>query len=80
MELGRHTMVKVTIGRDGCISCGACWTNCPEFFEENPDDNFSQVVEKYRAGGLGEGEAPDDLVDCVMQAADNCPVQVIHIS
>lgn len=80
MELGRHIMVKVVIDRDGCISCGACWTNCPEFFEENPDDNFSQVVEKYKVGGLGEGEAPDDLVDCVLQAADNCPVQVIHVS
>lgn len=73
-------MVKVVIDRKGCISCGQCWTNCPEFFEENPDDNFSQVIEKYRAGELGEGEAPDDLVDCVVEAADNCPVQVIHVS
>ncbi len=73
-------MVKAVIDREGCISCGACWTNCPEFFEENPDDNFSQVLEKYRTGGLGEGEAPDDLVDCVLQAADDCPVQVIHVS
>jgi len=73
-------MVKVVIDRDGCISCGACWGSCPEFFEENPDDNFSQVVEKYRSGGLGEGKALDDLIDCVIKASEDCPVEVIHVS
>ncbi len=73
-------MVKVVIDRDGCISCGACWEGCPDFFEQNLDDNFSQVVEKYRGGELGEGEAPDTLTDCVIDAADNCPVEVIHVS
>ena len=73
-------MVKVVIDRDGCISCGACWESCPEFFEENQDDSFSQVVEKYRSGGLGEGEAPDDLIDSVIKASEDCPAQVIHIS
>jgi bacterioferritin-associated ferredoxin len=31
-------------------SCGACWESFPEFFEENLDDGFSQVVEKYGSG------------------------------
>ncbi len=73
-------MTKVVIDREGCISCGTCWEDCPDFFEENPDDNLSQVVEKYRTGGLGEGEAPDDLLDCVIKASDACPAEVIHIS
>jgi ferredoxin len=73
-------MVKVVIDREGCISCGACWESCAEFFEENPDDNFSQVVEKFRSDGFGEGEAPDDLTDCVIKASENCPAEVIHIS
>jgi ferredoxin len=73
-------MVKVVIDRDGCISCGACWEGCPEFFEENPDDNFSQVVKKYRSGGLGDGEAPDDLTDCVIKTSEGCPAEVIHVS
>lgn len=38
--------------------------SCSEFFEANQGDGFSQVVEKYRSGGLGEGEASDDLIDC----------------
>ena len=73
-------MIKVTIERDGCTSCGSCWADCPEFFEENPDDNFSQIIEKYMIGGAGEGEAPEDLVDCITQACEDCPVDVIHVS
>ncbi len=73
-------MAKVVIDRDGCTSCGECWQNCPDFFERNVDDDLSQVIEKYRKGNLGEGEAPDYLIDCVTDAADNCPVEVIHVT
>ncbi|MCJ7444035.1 MAG: ferredoxin [Methanotrichaceae archaeon] len=73
-------MIKVVIDRDGCTSCGSCWQDCPEFFEENPEDNLSQIIESYRTGGVGEGEAPDDMVDCIMQACEDCPVSVIHVS
>ena len=73
-------MTKVVIDREGCISCGTCWEDCPEFFEQNQDDNLSQVVEKYRTSGLGEGEAPDDLLNCVIEASDDCPAEVIHVS
>jgi len=73
-------MLKVTIDREECISCGACWADCPEFFEENLDDGFSQVVEEYRTGGNpAEGEAPAELEDCVRDAADGCPVEIIHV-
>jgi ferredoxin len=73
--------IKVTIDRDGCISCAVCWSDCPDFFQENPDDGLSQVVEQFQAGGnLGEGGAPVDLGDCVRSAAENCPVEVIHVA
>ena len=74
----RISMVNVEIDRDGCISCANCWTVCPEVFEENPDDNRSQVVEKYRSGDISKGQAPDDLT-CVKQAESECPVSVIHV-
>ena len=74
-------VVKVSIDRNDCISCGNCWTICPEFFEQNPDDDFSQVVEMYRVGGnTAEGEAPQKLEDLVREAADSCPVQIIHVT
>lgn len=72
--------MKVTIDREGCISCAACWTTCPDFFEENPEDGRSQVMAAYRSEGkLGEGTAPQDHEACVSTAAEGCPVQVIHI-
>jgi ferredoxin len=72
--------LAVSIDRDECISCATCWETCPDFFEENPDDGFSQIVEKYRAGdNPGEGRAPEELEDCVREAADDCPVEIIHI-
>jgi ferredoxin len=72
--------LTVTIDRDECISCGACWTACPEFFEENFDDGFSQILEEYRTGDdVSRGEAPADLGDCVRDGADGCPVEIIHV-
>jgi ferredoxin len=72
--------MKVRIDRSNCTSCGTCWETCPVFFEENPDDSFSRVVEKFRsAGNLAEGTAPDDLDACVTEAADLCPVQIIKV-
>ena len=71
--------MNVSIDRADCTSCGTCWEACPDFFEENPDDHFSQVREKYRsAKAIGEGISPDDLEACVQDAADLCPVQIIH--
>jgi ferredoxin len=71
---------KVTITREECTSCETCWITCPEFFEQNPSDMFSQVVEKYRIGSNNaEGNAPDNLVAKVQEATDSCPVQIIHV-
>ncbi len=73
-------MVKVTIERLGCISCGSCWEVCPAVFEENKDDSFSEVMEQFRTGGnLGEGEAPGEYEGCCKEAEELCPVQIIHI-
>ena len=73
-------MPKVNIEREDCISCGVCWSECPDFFEENPDDGFSMVKEEYRTNGnVAQGIAPDDLEDCVQAAADSCPVEIIHV-
>lgn len=73
-------MVRVTIDQSECISCGNCYYNYPEFFEENPDDSLAQVVEKYRVEGkLNEGDAPEDMRNNLQGAADECPVEIIHV-
>ena len=59
--------MKVKIDREGCISCGNCIATCPEVFRF-ADDGLSEVY-----------NAPDESnADLVQQAADNCPVEVIH--
>ncbi len=71
--------MKVTIDRDQCISCGACYGECPQVFEENGDDSWSQITAPYRVGeGIGVGEVPADLESCVKNGADVCPVSIIH--
>jgi ferredoxin len=71
---------RVTMDRDNCISCGNCWSTCPDFFEANPDDGQSHVQMKFRIGdSLAEGDAPEDLDECVRSAAEGCPADVIHI-
>ncbi len=60
--------MKVTIDRDGCISCGLCMTMCPEVFRF-ADDGLSEV---YHQPEGGEEKSAKD-------AADGCPVSVIHV-
>ena len=72
--------LSVGIDRDECISCATCWETCPEFFEENPNDGFSQVIATYRVDNdPARGLAPQDLGGCVGNAADGCPVSIIHV-
>jgi ferredoxin len=71
--------MKVRIIREECVSCGTCVDICPEFFELGKKDALSQVVERHRADGkLDEGTVPPELEEAVKDAADMCPVQVIH--
>ncbi len=72
--------IKVTIDREECILCGACWADCPEVFEEGPDEGLSQIVMAYQVGGdPAVGGVPADLEDCVTTAAEGCPVEIIHV-
>ncbi|MFA5522743.1 MAG: ferredoxin [Tissierellales bacterium] len=60
--------MKVTIDQDGCIGCGLCADICPEVFAMN-DDGVAEVIAEVTA----------DTEDCTQEAADSCPVSVIHI-
>ena len=72
--------MRVIIDRANCVSCGTCWETCPGFFEENPDDSFSQIIPKFRfEGSIAEGTPPEDMEVCTVDAADLCPVSVITL-
>jgi ferredoxin len=71
--------MRVSIDREGCISCGNCEAICPEVFKLlRETDGKSSIVEKYRKGDLGKGEFGDDLKTCAENGRDGCPVQVIR--
>ena len=73
--------LRVTIDRDECIMCGACYAACPDLYEESPDDELSQVFLVYQvAGDPAVGEVPARLEDCVREAAEGCPVEIIHVA
>ena len=73
-------MPKVKIEpRDECISDGVCIAICPDVFEWG-EDGKATIVEQFRVGGnIAEGEIPADLLDCVKQAAESCPANIIHV-
>jgi ferredoxin len=76
---GYGAFMKVQIDRNDCTSCASCWGLCPDLFEENHEDHFSQITEPNRAGSEAEGTVPEDLEGCAVESADACPVQIIHI-
>jgi ferredoxin len=72
--------MKVIIDRQNCVSCGTCWESCPGFFEQDPDDSFSQVIEKFRReGNRAEGTPDAETESCAVDAADLCPASVITV-
>ncbi len=72
--------MNVIIERETCVSCGTCNETCPGLFEQDPDDSFSRIIEKYRVNGnIAEGTIPEDLEACAREASDLCPVQIISI-
>lgn len=68
--------MRITINREGCISCGACEAACPEVFIL-AEDGFSAIVERFRKGKMGYGEVGDELMECATKGKEVCPVQVI---
>ncbi|MGC9349729.1 MAG: ferredoxin [Anaerolineae bacterium] len=71
--------IMVTIDREECIECGVCYSLCPDVFEPG-DDGWSQIVEAYRVDDdPAKGKVPADLESCVEDAADACPVAIIHV-
>lgn len=70
---------RVTVDKDTCISCGVCYSTCPEVFEPD-DEGKNQIVSKYRSSSSGsEGVVDDSVVDCAQSARDTCPVQAIIV-
>ena len=60
--------MKVSVDKEGCISCGICVNTCPEVFQFDEDDK-SEVISEPTSSNENEFQT----------AADSCPVSVIHV-
>lgn len=56
------------IVNEGCISCGACVSACPEVFRFNEED----VAEAY-------ADVTEETKEAAKEARDGCPVSVIDL-
>jgi ferredoxin len=63
---------KIVQDHENCIGCGSCVSICQDFWKM--DDDSKAVLTK---GKNNELETED--LDCNMDAAKACPVNVIHI-
>jgi ferredoxin len=62
-------IMKASIDRDGCISCGLCTTICPKVFRM-ADDGLAEVYVDV---------VPEEVEDSAKEAEENCPVEVISV-
>jgi len=69
--------MEIRIDREGCIGCGVCEALCSEVFHLIEDGKAS-ITETYRKRDVGEGKVGNELVACVENARDSCPVSVIN--
>lgn len=71
--------LRVTVDRDTCIACGVAPTLCSDVFIL---DGKNRVVDKYSVeltDSVSVGEVPDELKECVENAAMSCPVEAIKV-
>ena len=67
---------KIVHDRPGCIGCAACAAVDPVDWEMNPDGKSD--LRGSQNAGTGQEKPLEELGGC-MQAAESCPVNVIHI-
>ena len=69
-------MFKLVVDRDRCTSCGSCEDLCPELFELD-DGGISHFIGSKRVEYNDELEMEEEK--CSLDAAESCPVMIIHV-
>ena len=65
--------------RPECIGCGACSVIAPEFWEMNDDGKSDIINAEEKPNEWQEKVIGDKDFDINLEAAESCPVEVIHI-
>ena len=67
---------KLIVERDDCTSCGSCEDVCPELFELD-EGSIAHIIGSERVDNRDELEIEDEK--CGVDAAESCPVMIIHV-
>ena len=70
--------MRIILEREKCIGCGSCVALCPKYFEMG-EDGKSMVKGSKKNQKTGNFELEIKEVGCAKDAAETCPVQIIHI-
>ena len=70
-------MIKIIHDKKKCIGCGACITICPTMFEIS-ENQIANLKNSKEINGVFELEI-DNNIDCIKEAANVCPVEIIKI-
>jgi len=77
METKRY---KIEHDRENCIACGACAVGAPEFWVMSKEDGKADVVNGTKDDdGYERLDIEEKDFNVNKDAADACPVNVIHI-
>jgi ferredoxin len=71
---------KLEHNRPECIGCGACVAVAPDYWEMADDGKSSIIKGKDRDDGWQEKDIAEKDFQHNKEAADSCPVSVIHIT
>jgi ferredoxin len=71
---------KLEHNRPECIGCGACVAVAPDYWEMADDGKSSIIKGKDRADGWQEKDITEKDYPHNKEAADSCPVNVIHLT
>jgi len=66
--------------KNDCIGCGACAAVNPAFWEMNDDGKSDINGGKQRSDGWQQLEIDEKAFESNKEAAEACPVNVIHIT
>ena len=70
--------MKIVHEREKCIGCGSCAALCPKYWEM-AEDGKSRLIKGNENKETGNYELEIEKPECNQDAADACPVQIIHI-
>ncbi|MFH1451272.1 MAG: ferredoxin [bacterium] len=70
--------MKIIHERKKCIGCGSCVALCTKFWTMD-EDGMSKLKGSTPNMETNNDELEVEKAGCNQEAADSCPVQIIHI-